>query len=247
MEQVFIFMVSLAPDTLFSIGSFPITNTVTDTLLVDAAVLGLAYYIHKKHSVVPTFFQTIIELIVEQFYSLTESTAGKYTMQIFPFVMSFFLFILIANYSELIPLITSVGVYQHNELVPLVRSASSDLNTTLALALISVIATHAMGIRATGVKAYLHRFFSTKPLELYSGLLELISEFTKLISFSFRLFGNIFVGGIMLASISAFFAYVLPVAVLFDELFVGFIQAAIFALLTMAFMSIFTTSHNISE
>lgn len=240
-------MVSLAPDTLFSIGSFPITNTVTDTLLVDAAVLGLAYYIHKKHSVVPTFFQTIIELIVEQFYSLTESTAGKYTMQIFPFVMSFFLFILIANYSELIPLITSVGVYQHNELVPLVRSASSDLNTTLALALISVIATHAMGIRATGVKAYLHRFFSTKPLELYSGLLELISEFTKLISFSFRLFGNIFVGGIMLASISAFFAYVLPVAVLFDELFVGFIQAAIFALLTMAFMSIFTTSHNISE
>ena len=240
-------MTSLAPDTLFSIGNFPVTNTVVDTLLVDAIILGIVFYIQKKHSVVPTFFQTIIELIMEQFYSLTESTAGKYTMQIFPYVMSFFLFILIANYSELIPIITSIGVYQNHQLVPIIRSASSDLNLTLGLALISVITTHAMGIRATGVKAYLHRFFSAKPLELYSGLLELISEFTKLISFSFRLFGNIFVGGIMLASISAFFAYVLPVAVLFDELFVGFIQAAIFALLTMAFMSIFTTSHSLSE
>jgi F-type H+-transporting ATPase subunit a len=243
----FQFMISLAPEILFSIGSFPVTNTVIDTLFVDAIILGIVLYIHKKHSVVPTFFQTIIELIMEQFYSLTESTAGKYTMQIFPFVMSFFLFILVANYSELIPVITSIYIHKGNDMIPLMRSASSDLNLTLALALISVVTTHAMGIRATGFKTYLHRFFSAKPLELYSGLLELISEFTKLISFSFRLFGNIFVGGIMLSSITAFFAYVLPVAVLFDELFVGFIQAAIFALLTMAFMSIFTTSHSMTD
>jgi F-type H+-transporting ATPase subunit a len=161
--------------------------------------------------------------------------------------MSFFLFILISNYSELIPIITSIEVHKDGTTIPLIRSASSDLNLTLGLALISVVATHAMGIRATGIKVYLHRFFSAKPLEMYSGFLELISEFTKIISFSFRLFGNIFVGGIMLASITAFFAYVLPLAVLFDELFVGFIQAAIFALLTMAFMSIFTTSHGMSD
>lgn len=236
--------VALAPETLFTIGSFPITNTVIDTLLVDAVLIGITIYINKKHSVIPTFFQTIIELIAEQFYSLTESTAGKYTQQIFPFVMSFFLFIIISNYSELIPIITSITVHKDGTMVPLIRSASSDLNLTLGLALISVVTTHAMGIRATGVKVYLHRFFSAKPLELYSGLLELISEFTKIISFSFRLFGNIFVGGIMLSSITAFFAYILPLAVLFDELFVGFIQAAIFALLTMAFMSIFTTAHS---
>jgi len=243
----FSFMTSLAPEVLFSVGKFPITNTVIDTLLVDAIVLSIVVYIQKKAAIVPTFFQTLIELAMEQFYSLTESTAGKYTMQIFPYVMTFFLFILIANYSELLPIITSVGVTRDGQFIPLVRSASSDLNLTLGLALISVITTHAMGIRATGLKAYLHRFFSAKPLELYSGLLELISEFTKIISFSFRLFGNIFVGGIMLASITAFFAYVLPIAVLFDELFVGFIQAAIFALLTMAFMSIFTTSHSLTE
>lgn len=234
---------TLAPDTLFMIGNFPVTNTFIDTLLVDAIIIGLTVYISKKISVLPSFLQTIVELIAEQFYSLTESTAGKYTMAIFPFVMTFFLFIIIANYSELIPFITSITVKHGSEQVPLVRSASSDLNTTLALALISVVATHAMGIRATGLKDYLHRFFSTKPLEIYSGFLELISEFTKIISFSFRLFGNIFVGGIMLASATAFIAFGLPVVVLFYELFVGFIQATIFALLTMAFMSIFTTSH----
>src|SRR5215469_378862 len=112
-------MTSLAPETIVSLGSFPITNSFIDTLLVDCVVIGIVIYIQKRISVVPSFFQTLIELAVEQFYSLTESTAGQHTKKIFPFVMSFFLFILISNYSELIPIITSVGVYQHNQLVPL--------------------------------------------------------------------------------------------------------------------------------
>jgi F-type H+-transporting ATPase subunit a len=236
-------MVSLAPDILFSIGPFPVTNTVIDTLFVDGLIIWLVLYIHKKHSVVPTFFQTIIELLVEQFYTLTESTAGENTKKIFPFVMTFFIFILISNYSELVPVLTAFGTNQNNQFIPFVRSTSSDLNTTLALALISIIATHTMSIRTLGVKSYLHRFFSLKPLEMFSGLLELISEFTKIISFSFRLFGNIFVGGVILSAVFAIFAYVLPTVVIFYEIFVGAIQATIFALLTMAFMSIFVTPH----
>ena len=231
---------TLAPDTLFTIGSFPITNTVVDTLLVDVLLFALVIYINKNISVIPTFFQTIIELVAEQFHSLTESTAGENTKKIFPFVMTFFLFIFIGNYSELLPIITGITFKG----APLIRSTSSDLNTTLALALVSIVATHAMGIRTTGFKAYLARFFSTNPIALFSGLLELVSEFTKIISFSFRLFGNIFVGGIILASITAVFAFVLPSVVMFYEMFVGFIQALIFALLTMAFMSIFTTAHS---
>lgn len=236
-------MVSLAPDILFNIGPFPVTNTVIDTLFVDALIIWLVVYIHKKHSVIPTFFQTMIELLVEQFHSLTESTAGENTKKIFPYVMTFFIFILVSNYSELVPVLTAFGVTRGGQFIPVMRSASSDLNTTLALALISVIATHAMSIRTIGVKSYLHRFFSLKPLEMYSGLLELISEFTKIISFSFRLFGNIFVGGVLVSSIFAVFAFVLPTVVIFYELFVGAIQATIFALLTMAFMSIFVTPH----
>src|SRR5476649_417126 len=101
-------MTTLAPETIVSIGSFPITNTFIDTLLVDVAVIGLAIYINKKSSVIPNFFQSLIELAVEQFYSLTQSTAGEHTKKIFPFVMSFFLFILISNYSELIPVLTAI-------------------------------------------------------------------------------------------------------------------------------------------
>jgi len=232
--------VTLAPETLFYIGSFPITNTVIDTLLVDGIILSLVVYINKKTSVIPTFLQTLVELAVEQFHSLTESTAGEHTAKIFPYVITFFLFIFIANYSELIPIITAITVNG----APLIRSTSSDLNTTLALALISIIATHSMSIKTIGLKAYLNRFFSLNPIALFSGLLELISEFTKIISFSFRLFGNIFVGGIILASITAVFAFIIPSVVMFYEMFVGFIQALIFALLTMAFMSIFTTAHS---
>ena len=231
---------TLAPETLFYIGNFPVTNTVIDTLLVDGLLLSLVLYINKKASVVPTFLQTVVELAVEQFHSLTESTAGENTAKIFPYVVTFFLFIFVANYSELIPVITAITVKGQ----PLLRSTSSDLNTTLALAIISIIATHTMSIRTLGLKSYLSRFFSLNPVALFSGLLELVSEFTKIISFSFRLFGNIFVGGIILASITAVFAFIIPSVVIFYEMFVGFIQALIFALLTMAFMAIFTTAHS---
>lgn len=231
---------TLAPETLFYIGNFPVTNTVIDTLLVDGIIFWLVVYINKNASVIPTFFQTIVELAVEQFHSLTESTAGEHTAKIFPYVVTFFIFIFIANYSELIPIITAIKVNGQ----PLIRSTSSDLNTTLALALISIVATHTMSIRTIGIKAYLNRFFSANPIALFSGLLELVSEFTKIISFSFRLFGNIFVGGIILASITAVFAFIIPSVVMFYEMFVGFIQALIFALLTMAFMSIFTSAHS---
>jgi F-type H+-transporting ATPase subunit a len=99
---------TLAPETLFHIGSFPITNTVIDTVLVDALVLFLAFYINKNASVVPTFFQTVMELAVEQFHGLTESTAGEHTAKIFPYVVSFFLFIFIAYFSDLIPVISGI-------------------------------------------------------------------------------------------------------------------------------------------
>src|SRR5207244_5527849 len=94
---------------------------------------------------------------------------------------------------------------------------------------------------------YIGRFISLNPLALFTGLLEIISEITKIVSFSFRLFGNIFVGEVMLASISSVFAFILPIPVMAYEMFVGVIQATIFALLTLAFMAILTTSHNATE
>ncbi len=241
------FMVTLSAEPIFHLGPLTVTNTLLDTLIVDVVLLALTWYVSKKASVIPTIFQATIEMVIDTFYDLTESVAGKKTKEIFPYVMTFFLFILIANWSGLLPIITNLGFYHGKEFTPLIRSTSTDLNTTLALALISLTATHTMSIRTLGLRHYLGRFFSLNPLSLYSGLLELVSELTKIISFSFRLFGNIFVGEVMLASISSALAFIAPIPVMAYEMFVGVIQATIFALLTMAFMAIFTTSHNPTE
>src|SRR5258708_5546205 len=95
--QAFYFMVSLAAEPITHIGSLPITNSLIDTLLVDAILIAVALYINKKASVIPTFFQGMIEMLMQEFYNLTTTVAGKQTMRIFPFVMTFFLFILISN------------------------------------------------------------------------------------------------------------------------------------------------------
>lgn len=240
-------MSTLAAEPLFHIGNVTITNTVTNTILVDLIIIAFAIYISKNAKLVPSFFQGLIEMVIEGFYNLTKSVAAERTMKIFPYVMTFFLFILIANWSGLLPVITALGTWHHGDhgevFVPYFRAASTDLNVTLALALVSLVATHTMSIRTLGLKSYISRFVSLNPLALYTGILELISEFTKIISFSFRLFGNIFVGEVMLASLSAVFVFLLPIPIIMYEMFVGVIQATIFGLLTMAFMGIFTTPH----
>ncbi len=233
--------ISLAPETVFNIGNFPVTNTLTNTILIDIFVLLLCYFISKNIKLVPGIFQNVIELLITAFYDLTKNVSEKHVDRIFPFVMTFFFFILLSNWSELIPVLTAIGVERQGEFIPFFRSTSSDLNTTLAFALVSLTATHAMSIKILGLRGYLGRFFSFNILNLYTGILELVSEFTKIISFSFRLFGNIFVGGVLLSSVTGVMAFIAPIPVLLYELLVGTIQAAIFAMLTMAFMAIMTT------
>jgi F-type H+-transporting ATPase subunit a len=114
----------------------------------------------------------------------------------------------------------------------------------LALAVISAVATHVLSIRIIGIKTYLGRFFSLNPINLFVGILELISEFTKIVSLSFRLFGNIFAGAVVLTLISGFFAFIAPLPFLLLEIIVGLIQALIFAMLTMVFMAVLSTPHN---
>jgi F-type H+-transporting ATPase subunit a len=213
-------------------------------LLVDAIVLSGIYFVYKNIALVPGKLQAIFEVAMDEFYALTATTATVHTRHIFEFVMSFFIFIIVANFSDLIPAVTAFGFYHGKEFTPLIRSAVTDLNTTLALALISQVAAHTLGIKTLGIKQYLHKFFSAKPLEMYSGLLELVSEFTKIIAFSFRLFGNMFVDALMLGMLSASFAFFIPIPLVFYEYFVAIIQAVIFALLTMSFMAIMTTAHN---
>lgn len=242
----------LNAETVFFVGQFRITNSILDMLFVDIVLLVAVILLRKNLKFVPNLFQNIVEMFIKSFYDLTETIADKdRAKKIFPFFMSFFIFILIANWSELIPGFSSIGFFEEHEnkktLVPFFRSATSDLNTTLALALISAIATHALSIKVLGMKEYLGRFFSLNPINLFIGILEIISEITKVISLSFRLFGNIFAGGVLLSVISGIAAIIIPLPFLLLEIIVGLVQALIFATLTMVFMSVLTTPHNISK
>lgn len=240
-------MVSLISEPLFHFGSFPVTNSFLDVLIVDALLLTGTFAIRKNLSKIPNLFQNMIELLVETFYSLTESIAEKRTPKIFPYFLTFFLFILVANLSGLIPGVGTVGFFHGKEFVPLIRSANSDLNVTLGLALVSAVATHILSIRIIGPKQYLGRYFSLNPMNLFIGLLELVGEITKVISLSFRLFGNIFAGEVVIATVSSIFAFLFPLPFLMLEFIVGFVQALVFSMLTMVFMAVLTTPHGGGE
>lgn len=234
-------MVSFAAETIIQIGKFPITNTFIHTLSVDLLLVGGAIYIKKHLSLIPHTFQNIVEYIIETFYNLTESVAQSRALRIFPYFMSFFIFILLLNLTALLPGVGSIGFFHEHKLVPLLRGATSDINTTLGLALISAVATHALSIKTIGIKDYLSRYFSLNPINLFIGILEIISEITKIISLSFRLFGNIYAGEVVLITVSTIFAFVFPIPFLLLEFIIGIVQALVFSMLTMAFMAILTT------
>lgn len=130
-------------------------------------------------------------------------------------------------------------------LVPVLRAATSDFNMTLALGTISIIATHAISIRYNGFFGYLKKFLSKNPINLFIGLLEFALEGVKIFSLSFRLFGNIFAGEVVLitvAGLAAYSAFLAPIPFILLEVIVALVQASVFAMLTMVFMSLLATT-----
>jgi F-type H+-transporting ATPase subunit a len=129
----------------------------------------------------------------------------------------------------------------HRAFIPLFRAGTADLNTTMAFALLSVLIIQLAGLKMLGL-SYLKKFFIfNNPIMFFVGLLELMGEFTKIISFSFRLFGNIFAGEVLLTVIAFLMPIIAPIPFLGLELFVGFIQSVVFSMLTCVFLSVATT------
>jgi F-type H+-transporting ATPase subunit a len=236
-------MQSLGPETIFQFLGYRVTNTLLATLLVDCVLLTIVFLVRRRLSAVPGPLQGVVEGFVDYIGTTTEQVAGERAPMIFPWVAVFFIYILFSNLLGLLPGFGTIGFFRAGRLVPLLHASTSDLNTTLALAVVSVIATHVLAIRSTGIAAYLKRFFTLNPLLLFVGLLEIVSELTKFLSFSFRLFGNISAGERVLGTISSLAAFIVPIPFLALEILVGVIQAMIFALLTMAFMAILTEPH----
>ena len=183
------------------------------------------------------------EILLESLLSLMDSILGerRTSEKYLPIVGAIFLFILASNWLGLVPFVGPLEVGLDGHKIPLFRSPASDLNFTIALAVIAVLSVHIASVISLGAKKHFGKFFTFKnPVASFAGLLEFISEFIKIISFSFRLFGNVFAGEVLLAIVGFLVPYVIPLPFLFLEVFVGFIQAFIFSMLTLVFIAIWT-------
>lgn len=236
--------VVLSAKTLWTVAGIPITNALIMSWVVMGLLTLIAIVVGSRLKMTPGRFQLLLEWLFEYIYDyIAEALESReLARRFFPLILSMFLFIFTANMLEFIPGVGSIGFFQGSEFTPLFRTATTDLNFTLALAIIAFIVIEVTGVMTIGVFKYGGKFINFhSPLGFAVGLIELISELARLVAFSFRLFGNIFAGEVLIAVAAYFAPYLGPVPFMGYEVFVGLIQAAIFSLLTIFFIKIAIT------
>lgn len=241
--------ISLAAEKIFHIGSFPITNAMLTSWIGGVLLIITAIIATRKMKLVPAGIQNIFEFAIEALYNTANSVLDdeKATKKYFPLVATLFLFIIFNNWLGLIPGVGTIGIHEAGKaaMVPLFRSGNADLNMTLALAVTTVFSIQIFGIAAIGAFKYGKKFLNfSNPINFVVGILELIGELSRIISFSFRLFGNVFAGEVLLTVIAFIVPFIAPLPFYGLELFVGFIQALVFTMLTLVFIKSAITDHS---
>ncbi len=260
--------VLLPAEGIFHIGSFVVTNSIITTWLTMFILILIALLVMKRGKIVPTRFQSLIESVFEWLFNFCKEVAGeKNGRRFFPIITTIILFVLFNGWLSLLPGFGSIMVHTADgHELPLLRGANTDINTPLALAVISFVFIETVGISSGGFK-YLKKFMNVGRFfkgwgkifrgqvksgfgDLFFGaidgvvsLIEFISEFFRVISLTFRLFGNM-IGGEILVLMFLFLFFVTPIIIPHGlELIFGLIQALIFGFLTLVFASIAATPH----
>ncbi len=246
----------LAPDILFHVGKFPVTNTMINAWIAVAVFLGLGLYLRKKWSLRPGKVQNAAEYFLELILGYFDQVTGgrKKTLQFLPLVGSVFFFILFSNWLGLIPGTGSITFGGKM----LLRPANTDLNLTVAMAISAVVISHLFGLFTVGFFTYVNKFIQVGTLvkslkkgpigiftafvEFFVGILEIISEMAKVLSLSLRLFGNIFAGEVLMSVMISLVAYLVPTPFMLLEFLVGLIQAAVFSMLTLVYLTVATSA-----
>jgi F-type H+-transporting ATPase subunit a len=260
---------ALAAEPIFHISNFPVTNSLINAWIVSLILIGVALVASRRQSLVPrgihNFFEAIIVFLQDEMDKVTNDR--RKTKLFFPLIATLFIFILLNNWIGLIPGTGTIGFYEmvHGELelVPLLRPATSDLNFTLALALFSLIVVQGVGIYFIGFGNYISKFVNIRGIfralpkgptaigvaviEFFVGLLEIIGEVARVASLSLRLFGNVFAGEILIGVMLTLASVFVPVPFMFLEILVGVIQASVFALLVLVFLTVATIEHGHEE
>lgn len=235
--------VILAPERLGTFFGIPITNTLVTSWAVIVVLLIISILISSRLKLIPGRFQLLFEWLVEFIYDYVAETleSRELARRFFPYLATIFLFVFTSNLLEFLPGVGSIGFFgRAGVFTPLFRSVNTDLNVTLMLAIVSFFTIEITGIAVIGVWKYGGKFINVTHgfIPFVVGLIELFSEIMRIVSFSFRLFGNIFAGETLILVVTYFIPFVGPVPVMAFEIFVGFVQAAVFSLLTLFFIKI---------
>ena len=260
--------ITLFAEPIFYSENFIVTNALLTSWVAVFIITVLAFALRFKFREIPGKIQNLFEIIIDGALSMCDQVTGNraLSVKIFPIAISVFFFILINNWLGLLPL-GGFGIVEEGEhgltFVPFLRGGTADINTTLALAVMSVLGANIFGIFSIGAWKTFNKYVNLKilgeiftkirheptvvivaPITFFVGLIEVVGEFAKIASLSFRLFGNVFAGEVLLVSMAALVAYIVPIPFMFLEILVGVIQALIFSILTVVYFTIGASDHD---
>ena len=220
-------------EVLFTIAGIPVTNSIFTAWVVILILVLFAYFSTRNMKLLPSGAQNLWELIVELWVGVSEQTMGRRRGRRFmPLVATAFLFILFSNWIGTLPIGYLTITNAAGESIPIFRSANSDLNVTASMAIIIIILAEVFEFRSLGLLGYIKGLLVPNPMRW-------LEIFTRPLSLAFRLFGNIFAGEVLLATMLTVAPYVMFVFIGL-ELFVGLIQSLIFSMLSLVYLSIAT-------
>ncbi|MDD5172908.1 MAG: F0F1 ATP synthase subunit A [Patescibacteria group bacterium] len=241
---------NIAPEIIFNIGSFPVTNSLIMTWLIILIIIAICFFTSKKLKLKPGSKQNIIEILYQGIYGLIDQTTGdkKYTKKLLYLIAPLFIFIGLANLlGIIIPFLSSI-TYKG---MSVFRTPTTDFNITVSLALAMILLIQWVSIRKRGLFSHFLKYFQFHEIikgfgkginagimgiiNFILGLMDIITEFARIISLSVRLFGNIFAGETLAIIILGGLAYILPSVWMAMNLFTGTIQAMVFGCLTTAY------------
>lgn len=257
----------LPAETVFHIFGFPIANSIIGAWITIIFLVGVSYIITRRMKLVPGRLQAAFEFLIGWLYDLCCSVAGeKNGRRFFPVVATIFLFVGFNAWLALLPGFGSITAHTAEGEVHLIRAANTDINMPLALALTSFIFVEFYGLRTLGAR-YIGKFLNFKDffravrqmftgkvksgvsglvtgvMNIFTGLLEGLSEFIRIVSLTFRLFGNMTAGEILLLVTAFLIPWLFAIPFYGLELLIGFIQAIIFGGLTLIFLTLAVESH----
>lgn len=262
--------IPVSAEHIFTIADIPVTNSVLTGWIAVSFFVVIGLLLRRKPQLVPKGLQNAMEALIEFMLNFMDQVTHDRarSRKFFPVVGTLFLFILVSNWMGLLPGVGTIGiwrlVYGEMHLVPLFRPATSDLNMTLAMSISSVIITHLFGIFTIGFFTHWNKFIQigtvwnaikgfrkqklseaaigmfAAVIELGVGFIELMGEAAKMVSLALRLFGNIFAGEVLLHVLSSLVAVLVPTPFMFLEIIVGAIQALVFSMLVLVYLTLAT-------